>query len=298
MVQLPILPRFGARYTPSLTWRDAGVQEVAKLMGPRVLGLFFVHLNFIVNTALASGLAAGSLSALTFAWRLILLPLGIFAQAVGIAAFPTFAAQVAAGEFADMRQGFGTILRTIFFITLPAAAGLVVLGTPLVQILYERGQFTAQSTQAVVFALQFYALGLIFHAGVEIVVRAYYALHDTLTPVVVGVAAMLLNIGLSLWWVRPLSYGGLALANSVATAVEMLALIWLLRPKMGGLDLAHLVPSVLRSLAATGVMAGSVWLWLGWLNGGGVEAGWLRGGWLTGGSSLGQTLRVTLQKAF
>ncbi|MBP7961975.1 MAG: murein biosynthesis integral membrane protein MurJ [Caldilineaceae bacterium] len=286
LIQLPILPRFGFRYTPSLTWRDEGVQEVARLMGPRVLGLFFVHLNFIVNTALASGLAAGSLSALTYAWRLMLLPLGIFAQAVGIAAFPTFAAQVAAGEHGDLRRGFGTILRMIFFITLPAAAGLIVLGSPLVRILYERGQFTAQSTQAVVFALQFYALGLIFHAGVEIIVRAYFALHDTMTPVIVGVATMLLNIVLSLWWVQWLSYGGLALANSVATAVEMLALIWLLRPKLGGLDLANLLPSVVRSLAAAGVMAGAVWVWLAWLHGGGVEVAWLRGGWLAAGGGM------------
>ena len=167
-----------------------------------------------------------------------------------------------------------------------AAAGLIVLGTPLVQVLYERGQFTAQSTQAVVFALQFYALGLIFHAGVEIIVRAYFALHDTMTPVIVGVAAMLLNIVLSLWWVQWLSYGGLALANSVATAVEMLALIWLLRPKLGGLDLAQLLPSVARSLAAAGVMAGAVWLWLAWLNGGGVEVVWLRGGWLAAGGGM------------
>lgn len=288
LVQVPILPRFGARYTPSLTWRDAGVIEVARLMGPRVLGLFFVHLNFIVNTALASGLAAGSLSALTYAWRLMLLPLGIFAQAIGIAAFPTFAAQVAAGEHVEMRRGFGLILRTIFFVTLPAAAGLVVLGAPLVQILYERGQFTAQSTQAVVFALQFYALGLVFHAGVEIIVRAYYALHDTLTPVIVGVAAMLLNIVLSLWWVRLLSYGGLALANSVATAVEMIVLIWLLRPRLGGLDLSHLLPSVARSVAATAIMSGVLWGWLMWLASGAVAEEWLRGGWLAalGGMAL------------
>ena len=288
LVQIPILPRFGARYTPSLTWRDPGVIEVARLMGPRVLGLFFVHLNFIVNTALASGLAAGSLSALTYAWRLMLLPLGIFAQAIGVAAFPTFAAQVAAGEHGELRRGFGLILRTIFFITLPAAAGLIVLGSPLVQILYERGQFTAQSTQAVVYALQFYALGLVFHAGVEIIVRAYYALHDTMTPVIVGVGAMLLNIVLSLWWVRLLSYGGLALANSVATAIEMLVLIWLLRPRLGGLDLGQLLPSVSRSAVATGIMVAAVWGWLQWLEGGGLSAGWLSGGWLAalGGMAL------------
>lgn len=263
LVQIPGLYFFRFTYRPSLAWRDAGVQEVARLMGPRVLGLFFVHLNFIVNTALASGLAAGSLSALTYSWRLMLLPLGIFAQALGVAAFPTFAAQVAAGRPELMRASFGQILRTILFLTLPAAVGLIVLGEPLVQVLYQRGEFTVQSTRAVAYGLQFYAVGLVAHAAVEIIVRAFYALHDTLTPVVIGVGAMILNILLSLWWIRYWGYGGLALANSVATTLEMAGLLWVLRRSLGGLDLATLAPAFARSVLASLLMGGALWVSVG-----------------------------------
>ena len=92
LVQLPGLRQSGARYTPSFTWGDAGVREVMRLMGPRVLGLFFVQMHFLVNTILASGLPTGRLSALNYAWLLMLLPQGIFAQSIATAIFPTFAA--------------------------------------------------------------------------------------------------------------------------------------------------------------------------------------------------------------
>ncbi|MCB9138476.1 MAG: murein biosynthesis integral membrane protein MurJ [Caldilineaceae bacterium] len=267
LVQLPGLVRQGVRYTPSLTLHDAGVREVARLMGPRVLGLFFVQLHFLVNTILASNLAPGSLSALNFAWLLMLLPQGVFAQSLATATFPTFAAQFAADQHAAMRRTFSQTLRTVFFLTIPAAVGLIVLGAPLVRLLLERGEFTPDSTHMVVYALRFYALGLIAHAGLEIVVRAFYALHDTLTPVAYGVAAMLLNILLSVWWVNRLGYGGLALANSTATTLEMLVLLLLLRKRMGGMEGRRLVATFLRSLIAALAMGGLLYLWLTWLAG-------------------------------
>ncbi len=267
LVQIPGLIRRRARYVFDWTVRDAGVYEVARLMGPRVLGLFFVQLHFLVNTILASGLSAGSLSALNYAWLLMLLPLGVFAQAIGTAAFPTLAAQIAAGQPAAMRATFSQLLRVIFFLTIPAAAGLYLLREPVIQLLFERGQFGAQSTQMVAYALQFYALGLTAHAAVEIAVRAFYALHDTWTPVAAGVAAMILNIGLSFLLVGRLSYGGLALANTTATTLEMAALLWLLRRKMGGLEGARLGSALVRSLAATAAMAAALRLWLSMLAG-------------------------------
>ena len=119
----------------------------------------------------------------------------------------------------------------------------------------------------VAYALQFYALGLTAHAAVEITVRAFYALHDTWTPVAAGVAAMILNIGLSFLLVGRLSYGGLALANTTATTLEMAALLWLLRRKMGGLEGARLGGALVRSLAATAAMAAALRLWLSMLAG-------------------------------
>lgn len=266
LVQLPGLWQQRARYSFELTWRDPGVREVARLMGPRVLGLLFVQLHFLVNTILASGLAEGSLSALNYAWLLMLLPLGIFAQAIGTVVFPTFAAQVAAGEQASLGNSFTQIARLVVFLTLPAALGLWALGEPLVRLLLEHGEFGPDSTALVVYALQFYALGLLGHAGVEIGVRVFYALHDTWTPVRIGIGAMALNVILSLLWVRWLSFGGLALANSVATLLEMCLLIWLLNRRLGGLDWSRLLHTLWRSAAAGALMVAAVWGWLAWAN--------------------------------
>ncbi|MBW7882964.1 MAG: murein biosynthesis integral membrane protein MurJ [Caldilineaceae bacterium] len=266
-VQLPALARQRPVYRTSLSLADPGVREVARLMGPRVLGLFFVQLHFLVNTILASGLATGSLSALNYAWLLMLLPQGIIAQALATAAFPTFSAQVAAGQLDALRRTFSQTLRVVLFLSLPAAVVLFVLREPTVSILLERGEFTQRSTDMVTFALQFYLLGLMAHALLEIVVRAFYALHNTMTPVLIGVAAMLLNIGLSILLVRPLSFGGLALANSVATTLEAALLLWLLKRRMAGTDGRAIARTLLRSAVATGITALGLWLWLLWVYG-------------------------------
>jgi putative peptidoglycan lipid II flippase len=260
LVQVPGLKRFHAVYTPVLTVRDPGVREVARLMGPRVLGLAVVQLNFLVNTNLASRLGEGAVSALNFAWLLMLLPQGVFAQAVATAAFPTFAEQVARGERAAMRSALAATLRAVFALSLPAAVGLVVLRGPLVALLFERGAFGETSTNLVAWALLFYALGLVAHAGLEIVARAFFALHDTKTPLFVGGGAMLLNVGLSLTlpslfeaagW---LPHGGLALANSLATTLELIGLLWLIRGRLGGLEGRRSLPTLLRSSAAAAIM--------------------------------------------
>jgi putative peptidoglycan lipid II flippase len=279
-IQIPGLVAQKAHYRVDFTWRDSAVREVARLMGPRVLGLFFVQLNFLVNTILASQLAEGSLAALNYAWMLMLLPQGIFAQAIATVAFPTFAAQIAARDQDALLRTLDRTLRTILFLTLPAAVGLYVLRVPLIQILLERGNFTAESTAAVAYALQFFALGLVAHALVEIIVRVFYALHDTLTPVIIGIGAMLLNILLSLWWIGWLGYGGLALANSIATGLEMIVLLALLGRRLGALPMRSIIASGLRSGLAAGVMGMAVWVWLNWLTGQpqwtiGLPTGWL-----------------------
>lgn len=262
LVQVPGLIRRKARYAFDWTVRDAGVIEVLRLMAPRVLGLLFVQLHFLVNTILASGLEEGSLSALNFAWLLMLLPLGVFAQAIATASFPTLSAQIAAGQSDAMRKTFSQVLRVIFFMTIPAAVGLFMLRIPIIELLFQRGQFTAESTRMVAYALQFYALGLVAHSAVEITVRGFYAMHNTWTPVLVGVSAMTLNVALSLLWVGALGYGGLALANTTATTLEMIVLFWLLNRLLGGLDGEGLAGAFLRSGISAAVMAGGLWLWL------------------------------------
>jgi putative peptidoglycan lipid II flippase len=281
LVQMPALLNRRPRYVPTLGLHQTDVREVGRLMGPRVLGLAVVQLNFLVNTILASRLPQGSLSALNYAWLLMLLPQGVVAQSIATAAFPTFSALVAEEKQQEMRTTFSGTLRAILFLAIPASVGLFALRVPLTRMLLERGEFGRTSTAAVVYALSFYAWGLVGHAVVEIAARAFYALHDTRTPVTIGVAAMLLNILLSLLLMGPLLHGGLALANTVATLLEMVALLALLRRRLGGLQGRRLGPAVLRALLVSVLMLPALsGLLAGWPNG----HPWLLG---IGGMALG-----------
>jgi putative peptidoglycan lipid II flippase len=147
----------------------------------------------------------------------------VIAQSVAIAAFPTFSTLAARGERDELRHILATTLRSVLYLTLPAAVGLIWLREPLITAVFGGGEFDAWSIQATAWALMFYALGLVGHAIVEIVARAFYALHDTRTPVVVGLLAMPVNIALSLGLISLfgrlgwMPHGGLALANSVVT---------------------------------------------------------------------------------
>ncbi len=262
LVQLPALLRRRPLYSVSLGLDNPDVREVGRLMGPRVLGLAAVQINFLVAANLASRLGAGSISALNYAWLLMLLPQGIIAQGIATAIFPTLSAQAAQGQIAALRSTLNAALRAVLWLTVPAAVGLFILRMPVIQVFFERGQFTAESTVMTAYALAFFAFGLVAHSLLEVVTRAFYALHDTWTPVKIGIGAMALNLALSLLLLRPLSFGGLALANTIATTVETLALLWLIRPRIDGLGGRRLLASLGRALPGTLAMAGALLLFL------------------------------------
>ncbi len=269
LVQLPALLKLsGLKYTPTFGSKLPDVREVARLMGPRVLGVAFVQLNFLVNTRLASVQPLGSVTALAVGFSLMMIPEAAIAQAIAIAALPAFSAQVAAGKLDEMRGSLAGLLRGLLLLALPASLGLILLRMPLVTVVFQRGQFDAASTQLVAWALLWYAAGLVGHSVVEIVSRAFYALHDTKTPVFVGVAAMSLNVGLSflLSWLFSgwgwMPHGGLALANSIATFLEMSVLLIFMRQRLSGLEGRRVLNGLLQAIIAAGVMALVLWGWL------------------------------------
>jgi putative peptidoglycan lipid II flippase len=259
LVQVPGLIQVGLRYSPVLNLRDEGVRQVMRLMGPRILGLAVVQINFWVETNLASGLGSGVVAALNYAWRLMLLPQAVFAQSVATAAFPTFAQQAAHGQQEAMRASLAATLRAIFFVALPAAVGLLVLRSPLITAVFERGRFQQGSTELVALALAFYAPGLVAHSGIEILVRAFYAMHDTRTPVYLGIVAMLANLVLSLLLIGPMQMAGLALANTLAAFAELVLLLWFIRPRLGGLGGWQSWQSVGKAVLASAAMGAAVW---------------------------------------
>ncbi|MHB0968016.1 MAG: murein biosynthesis integral membrane protein MurJ [Bellilinea sp.] len=264
LVQLPGLLRLHGRYYLMLGLRLAEVREVLRLMGPRILGVAVVQINFIVNIMIGISLPVGSVSALALAFMLMMMPQTAIAQSIAIAAMPTFSAQVALNKRDEMRRSLAVSLRGVLLLAVPAAVGLILLRTPLIQ-LNERGAFTAQSTRLVTWALLWYTLGLVSHSLLEVVVRAFYALHDTRTPVSVTFAAMLLNIGFSLTlpglferggW---LPLGGLALANTLATTLECTTLIALLRRRMNGIQGRTICSAAGQSATGAAVMGLGLW---------------------------------------
>lgn len=236
LVQLPGLRQVGMVYRPRLDLRHEGVVTIGRLMLPRSFGLAVAQVNFLVALVLASGLAE-RYAALNYAWLLTTLPLGVFAMAISTAVFPTLAEHSARDELAQLKHTLSTALRLILFLTIPASIGLIVIGEPITKLLFERGAFTPAATQATAFALQFYAPGLFALALIEILARAFYSLRDTRTPVLVAILGMAVNVGLGVLLVRTaLGYAGLALAMTLATAVEALVLLFIARGRLGGLD--------------------------------------------------------------
>ena len=299
LVQLPALRSIGARWQPSWDWRDTAVREVGRLMGPRVVGLAAYHLNFLVATFFASTVSNGAISAVNYAWLIVMTPLGLFGMAISTAVFPRMAEQAANGE-EDLPDTLSRALRLILYLTIPATVGLMILAAPITAFLLRGGAFGGSSADLVTGALVFYALGLFAHSGTEILSRGFYALSDTRTPVQFAIAAMILNLLLSLVLVVPFGINGLAFALSAAAIMEF-ALLWrALAARMGGFDTGDLATSAGRTVLATVVMAEVVAVYLAMLRLGGMldlgnksdAALAVIGGCLVGGTAFFVTSRV------
>jgi len=241
-IQIPgLLKLTGQRYFPTLGFKDPAVYDVARLMGPRLIGVMAVQINFVINAIIATSLGVGSLSAINYARMVMTMPLFVIAQSIATAALPTFATQVSRGELSDMRSSLAATLRGIFLLSIPSTLGLILLRQPLIAALFQRGTFDANSTEMASWALMWFTAGLVGHSVVEILSRAFYALHDTKTPVIVGTIAMALNALFSFAFVALFSrigwmpHGGLALANSFATALEAVALFVVMRKRLNGI---------------------------------------------------------------
>lgn len=268
LLQIPLLLRLGGRYFPTLGLSSPDVYEVARLMAPRLLGVAVVQLNFWINTRIASQQVEGSVTALVLAFSLMLMPQAAIAQSIAIAALPTFSAQIAKGKMDKMRASLAGSLRGVLLLAIPATMGIILLRRPLISLLYQRGAFTAFSTELVAWALLWYAVGLVGHSVVEITSRAFYALHDTKTPVFVGIVAMGLNVVFSYLFsamfarLGLMPHGGLALANSLATGLEMVALLVLMRRRLSGLNGREVLRGASIAMVGTLFMSIGLWIWL------------------------------------
>lgn len=259
IVQAPPTFAAGFHFTPFKSWRHPGVTRIGKLMVPVMLGLAVYEINLLVDTLLASLLSGGSISYLYYANRLVQLPLGVFAVALGVALLPTLSAQAARKQFGELRDTLNFGIRLILFITIPATVGLILCRVPIVNTLWERGEFTAATTEGTAFALLFYALGLCGFAGSKVVITAFYSMQDTRTPMKIGIWSMVLNIFLNVILMGPLQHGGLALATSLASVFNAVVLLFILKKRLGRLGGRKIFKVTVKISAAAGVMGLAVY---------------------------------------
>jgi putative peptidoglycan lipid II flippase len=272
-VQVPGLIRYKAHWWRELGWRDPTLWRVIRLMLPRVVGLGVFSLNFLVMYNIASRLGERSVSALNWGWRLMQIPETLIGTAMGIVIFPTLAVLSDKGDEQGKRQAMSGALRFILIATIPGAVGLIFVGQPLISLL-EGGAFDASASELVYSTLRFFALGLVVHSALEVIARSFYADKDTMTPLWMALGGAAINFVFSfvLSGVNQPGGGnvsGLALANTLGVTFEVVSLLWLLRRRWHGAEEYALARTVLKTLAASLVMAlvivvvNSIWLALG-----------------------------------
>lgn len=253
-VQLPALLKIGLKYKFVIDLKHPGVRKIGALILPVLIGLSVTHLNLFVNQNLGSNLPSGMISALRVAQRIMQLPIGVFAIAIAVAVFPTLTGQAAREEKEQFKKTMSLGIRTIFFITIPSAIGLIALRVPIVRLLFEQGLFTPEDTNATAYALLFYCFGLFAYAALQLLNRVFYALQDTITPVTIGIFTIMLNIALNLLLIKPMAHGGLALAYSLAGIINMLLLLYIFRKKVGSIDGRRMVHSFVLTLGISSLM--------------------------------------------
>ena len=261
LVQVPELTFRRTRYKLTIDLAHPGVLEIARLTIPRTLALGAVQLIFIVDTYLAAKLPEGSLTALNYAFQLMQLPLGVFSIAISAAVFPTLSHYASLGLQAKMRDILQQAIRWILFLTLPTVVMMIVLRRPIVNLLFQYGQFGREAREATQEAFLFYSLGLAGHALIQILARAYYASKDTKTPLALTLFSIGTNIVLSVLLAPLYGINGLALANSIATLAEAALFITLLAPR-ARLRLVGLGTSSLKVMATSLVMGIAMFLFI------------------------------------
>jgi putative peptidoglycan lipid II flippase len=259
VLQWPSLRKEGFRYRPIVDFSDPGLREVLRLMVPGTMGLAAVQINVLVNTFLATGEGEGPVSWLGYAFRLMYLPIGLFGVSIATAALPDISRQAAGADLASVRRTVSGAVRMMLMLNVPATAGLMVLATPIVALIYERGRFLPSDTAATALALVCYAPGLIGYSAVKIASPTFYSLRDSRTPVIVSVLSVLVNLALNLVLVRAMGYEGLALGTALAAMFNAVMLLWLLRRRIGGLDGRRILVSLLKIVAASVAMAAAAW---------------------------------------
>ncbi len=256
-IQIPVLKKKGMVIKRKIKFYHSQIKRIVKLLFPRIIGSCIYQINILVDTVLASLafiVGSGGIAALYFANRVTQFPLAIFGISLAQAVLPTFSIQALEKNLNKFKDTLSFSLRNIFFITIPASVGLIVLRRPIISTLFERGEFCFESTQITSYALLFYAIGLFAYAGIKILVSGFYSMNDTATPVKIAGMSLIINITLNLILMWPLKIGGLALATSISAIFNFIMLFVILRKKIGHLHEKRIFYSFLKIMFCAVIM--------------------------------------------
>jgi len=267
VVQLPPLFRLGFRWRWERPGSHPGVRRVAWLMLPATIGLAATQVNLLVSTLIASLLPQGSVSWLSYAFRLMQLPIGVFGVALATVSLPALSRAAVANDLRALTGTLSATVRLVFVLTVPAALWLAAMSEPVIALLYEHGHFHAIDTTRSAGALVMYCVGLPAFAAVGVFTRTFYALGDTRTPVQASFVSVALNLALNLLLMRPLGHLGLALATSLTSIVNLAQLAFYLRRRVGPIEGARIANTLVRMVGAGGLVAAACGLGL-WATGG------------------------------
>jgi putative peptidoglycan lipid II flippase len=264
--QLPSLHRLGFRFRATLDWSDPGLQRILKLMVPAILGNAAVQINVMVNTNFASTISDpirgldGPVSWLSYAFRFMQLPLGLFGVAMASATLPSIARSVARGEMDEFRRTLSNSLGTVFLLTIPSSVGLVVLGKSIIGAIYQGGRFQLYDTQQTAVALSYYAIGLMGYAALKVLSPAFYALNDARTPMLVSLGSILVNYAAASTMIKfaGLGHAGLALSTSAVALFGFVVLFAILRKRIGGIYGRDLATQIGKVSLASAIMGAAI----------------------------------------
>jgi putative peptidoglycan lipid II flippase len=267
-VQWPSLVRTGFSYRPMISLRDPGVRQIFSLMGPAIIGTAAVQVNVFVNTNFASSIidpatgavANGPVSWLSYAFRFMQFPIGVFGVAIATASLPSLSRSSAQTNYDEFRNTLAHSLALVFLLCVPSAVGLAVLGRPIIALIFEHGRFTAFDTIQTGDALAAYAVGLAGYAAVKVLSPAFYALGDARTPMFISLGSITVNYAMNYLLVGPFGHIGLAFSTSAVALVNFFLLGFLMRRRVGRLEGNRLGLKLARICAASIPMAAVAWL--------------------------------------
>jgi len=259
LVQVPPLRKDGWRFRPEWAPGDPGIRAIAALMAPATVGLAAVQVNIFVSTVFASH-EPGAVSWLQYAFRILYLPIGVFGVAVGTVATTGLARRAAVGDMEGLRETLGRSLSLVAFLTIPATVGLMVLGRPIVRLLFERGRFQAADTENTAAALALFSIGLVAFTGVKVLAPAFYALGRPRVPLLASASAVAANLAVIGLLHARLGYRAIALGVALGSLVNAAVLVGAFERGVGGLVTRPLAGRLLRMALAASLMAPAAWL--------------------------------------